>query len=288
MFYTESYLLSVAIFLSAFVSFSVDCREQRSFATERKTMIHATSRSSSTSRLAETQGDVVPEWRDQPSGMLTHVQDQSLSTLTRPHAEPDPAVELAAEDEPAFIIRKMQEQGSIIGGNAYYVGPHRSGPAEEIMREAELGPGRAGPLERAARDELMEKRRRARAAVLRERGNAAARAGVPDAALTHYGESLALVPNDPAVLRNRAHAHLARGDWAAADADCTHALQFEPGHPRALYRRAVARLRRGRLGQARADASEALAADPGNAQAPAHTPAPRRARRSPRAALPLS
>jgi hypothetical protein len=174
---------------------------------------------------------------------------------------PQETEEAVPENEPAWLLNKVKAEGAILGSNSYYVGPDRKGDVDKILLEAEAGSGLPDA------DDRTHARRAARAAVLRERGNTAARGGALDAALVHYGESLALAPNDPAALRNRAHVHLQRGDWAAAEADCTHALQFEPGAPRALFRRAVARLRRGRLRQARADAAAALDADPGNAQA---------------------
>ena len=208
------------------------------------------------------------------SGVLTTIsrmQATEPDSFALPSPPPPDTLEPAPENEAAWLLSKVQADGAILGGNAYYVGPDRSGPVDTILMEAQ---SEAGPSGTAARQDRDHARRAARAAVLRERGNAAARAGALGAAIAHYDESLALAPNDPSVLRNRAHVHLQCGDWAAAEADCTHALQFEPGAPRALYRRAVARLRRGSLRQARADAAAALDADPGNSQAGAPSPPP--------------
>ena len=154
------------VFISlALCSLVVKCCEQRNFATDQsqQTVTHNIARSSIPTRLAGIQGTALSEWKEQPSSAAL-ADVHRLTTHTLPQAEQGAVAELTAEEEPAFILKKLQEQGRIIGGHTYYVGPQRSAPMDEILREAELGPGRAGSLDRAARDELGRGARHARPA----------------------------------------------------------------------------------------------------------------------------
>ena len=204
---------------------------------EPSTQRHSTGNSSQLIRMSTGSSTVLAQRPISSSSALAQIHHSAALTGFTPPPTAD--ADINERDDPAWLLSRVQEQGGIIGGSAYYVGPDQSGDVDKILLEAEDEIGQQGA--ESEHQERAHTRRLARAAVLRERGNAAVRAGVPEAALAHYSESLALVPNDPAALRNRAHAHLELGDWAAAEADCTHALQFEPDNPRALYRRAVAR-----------------------------------------------
>ena len=100
---------------------------------------------------------------------------------------------------------------------------------------------------------------------LKDRGNAAFRAGDLRGALLLYDESLAAHAT-PAVHANRALVLLGLDEFAAAEAACDAALSGDPENVKALHRRGVARRRLGRLEAALEDYRAAAGKLPGNAK----------------------
>jgi tetratricopeptide (TPR) repeat protein len=105
-----------------------------------------------------------------------------------------------------------------------------------------------------------------RAAVQREAGNEAFRAGDWASAAVAYTSSLSAAPSDAGVLCNRAAAFLKLGRHEQALADARAASALEPGHVKAHFRAGLALHALRRFPEAGAALSAAAAADPRNAQ----------------------
>ena len=102
---------------------------------------------------------------------------------------------------------------------------------------------------------------------LKEKGNAAFKAGELEEALVLYTRALELAQEGPeraTFLKNRAAVHLRQEQWKLAEKDCTAALQLVEGDPKALYRRCQAQEALEKFDLAYADAKAVHNADPSN------------------------
>lgn len=102
--------------------------------------------------------------------------------------------------------------------------------------------------------------------VLKDKGNAAFKAGKFEEAAKHY--SAALKKADTAVLRsNRAMAYLKLGEFKGAEEDCTVALTYDKKNVKALLRRGTARAFQGNYEEALSDFEMVLVLEPQNKDA---------------------
>ncbi|KAK2465761.1 hypothetical protein APHAL10511_002305 [Amanita phalloides] len=103
-----------------------------------------------------------------------------------------------------------------------------------------------------------------KAQAVKEKGNAAFKAGDYANAIGHYTEAILADRSDPTLPLNRAAAYLKLGKNEDADRDCTTVLKLSPSNVKALFRRGQARLALGTLLDAQQDLNNALKLEPNN------------------------
>lgn len=102
---------------------------------------------------------------------------------------------------------------------------------------------------------------------LKEKGNAAFKAGKYDEAVRHYGAAINKDTRNAVLYSNRAMAHLKLGDFKSAEEDCTLALALDPRNVKALLRRGTARGFQQTYTDALADYQAVLRLEPNNKDA---------------------